>query len=101
MGYRSGAGYQRYPVQDPQSGACTGIVTTTDVLAAEAVGDTSAGVRTYMRAPRMIPGNMPLDEILPRMRLLQQPMCLVADDQGNVIGLITTTDVFEEIVGEL
>ncbi len=44
---------------------------------------------------------MPVDDILPRMRQLRQPMCLVTNADSEVVGLITTEDVLEEIVGKL
>jgi CBS domain containing-hemolysin-like protein len=40
-------------------------------------------------------------EIFSRLRLARQDMCLVVDAQSQVIGLITSQDVLEEIVGKL
>ncbi|MBN1676517.1 MAG: HlyC/CorC family transporter [Kiritimatiellae bacterium] len=94
------AGVTRLPVYDNEESHFVGIVNIFDVFTAP---DTNheATVADYMRPARFIQERMPVDEILPQMRLLRQQMCLVTADDLQVTGLVTTEDVLEEIVGQL
>jgi putative hemolysin len=55
----------------------------------------------FVRPPLSIPHSMPADDILPRMRGARHPLCLVTDDTGTTLGLISTEDVLRTIVGTL
>jgi len=92
--------FTRMPIYNSRDNMFCGIINVFFVLSAgrEKKGGT---VERFARAPLFVPGNMPVDDILPRMRRARQPMCLVVDDNENVIGLITTEDILESIVGEL
>jgi putative hemolysin len=94
-----GSGFTRLPVRGEKD-QIVGIVNISDVLAAGSSAD-DAVAADYMRAPHFITEDMPVDDVLPRMRSLRQPMCLVANRESVVIGLVTTEDVLEEIVGKL
>ena len=94
------SGFTRLPVYDKQREHFSGIVNVFDALSADTPAE-DATVTDYMRAPQFIPEDMPVDDILPRMRRLRQPMCLVTSGESEVTGLITTEDVLEEIVGKL
>lgn len=88
----------RFPVWDPVRGRYIGIVHIFDVLADDGSGERAA--RDYMRPPQFIAEHMLVDHVLPRMRVTRQPMTLVADSGGEVVGLITLNDVLKVIVGE-
>jgi len=90
----------RMPVYDRAQDAFVGIVNVFYVLSAGRQ-DEQKTVADFVRKPLFIPENMPVDDILPRMRRSQQPVCLVQDGDKRVTGLITTEDILEEIVGEL
>jgi CBS domain containing-hemolysin-like protein len=93
------SGFTRLAVYDSK-GEVAGIVNISDVLSSGPAAD-EAKALDYMRAPQFITENMPVDDVLPRMRALRQPMCFVTDQESLVIGLVTTEDVLEEIVGKL
>jgi len=94
------AGVTRLPVTGEAPDEFVGIVNIFDVFAAP--GATTEGtVADHMRPPPAIPEAMPVDEILPQMRMTRQQMCLVANEHNQVTGLVTTEDVLEEIVGKL
>lgn len=93
------SGFTRLPVYG-DSDNVVGIVNISDVLSSDATAE-GAKANDYMRAPQFIGQDMPVDDVLPRMRALRQPMCFVTDAQSGVIGLVTTEDVLEEIVGKL
>lgn len=88
----------RYPVFDAGKKAFVGVVHVLDV-----VGDETPGAKTvadYMRAPQLVASYLPVDHLLPRMRVTRLPLFLVTDERYEVVGLITLEDVLEEIVGE-
>lgn len=93
------ANLTRIPVRDGD-GAFVGVVNVFYVLSVAAESPETP-ISAFMRRPLVVPGDMPVDDILPRMRRFRQPLCLVNGGAGEVAGLITTEDVLEEIVGEL
>lgn len=87
----------RMPVYQPETRSFVGIIHVFDVLQdTEAVGRIAAD---YMQPPQFVNDHTPVDEILPRMRLTDQPMMLVTDSSRAVVGLITLGDVLDEITG--
>lgn len=94
------SGFTRIPVREKPGGRFSGVLNVFYVLR-NLNADDSRSIKSLMRTPLFIKENMPADEILPRLRRLRQPLGLVKDAAGSVIGLVTTEDVLEEIVGEL
>ncbi len=93
-------GLTRLPVINRASGRFTGIVNVFYVLAdgERALGKT---VAAYARPALFVPATMSADRLLPQMRRARQPMSLVRDADGEVIGLVTTEDILRIIVGKL
>jgi putative hemolysin len=95
------SGLTRLPVHDAEAAAFVGVINILDVLSTTVPASGDDWAADYMRAPQFIPHDMPVDDILPRMRLLRQPLSLVLNHESQVVGLVTTEDVLEEIVGQL
>ena len=90
--------FNRLPVYDPDQKSFVGVVHVFDVLADDApAGKTAAD---YMRPPQLVASYLPVDHLLPRMRVTRLPLFLVTDDRYEVIGLITLEDVLREVTGE-
>ncbi|MGD9612029.1 MAG: CBS domain-containing protein, partial [Kiritimatiellia bacterium] len=90
--------FNRLPVYDPAQKSFVGVVHVFDLLADDApAGKTAAD---YMRPPQLVASYLPVDHLLPRMRVTRLPLFLVTDDRYEVIGLITLEDVLREITGE-
>ena len=90
--------FNRLPVFHPVQKSFVGVVHVFDVLADDApAGKTAAD---YMRPPQLVASYLPVDHLLPRMRVTRLPLFLVSDDRYEVIGLITLEDVLREITGE-
>lgn len=92
-------GFTRLPVVNRRSGDFIGIINVFYVLSAGRHSPEKT-VANFVRPPLFIAPQMPVDDILPRMRRDGQPMCLVCRED-NVIGLITTEDILRAIVGKL
>lgn len=91
--------FNRYPVYDEEQKKFVGIVHIFDPLAKRNTANQPVSV--FMRPAQFVGDYLPVDHVLPRMRVTQQPMMLVTDDRFEVIGLITQEDVLDEVVGRL
>ncbi|MCF7838361.1 MAG: CNNM domain-containing protein [Candidatus Marinimicrobia bacterium] len=76
----------RLPVWQPATRTFVGFIHVLDLLGA---GEPTAQVRDFMRPPQFVAATEPLDNLLPRLRLTQQPLAFVQDDKEQVIGLVT------------
>ncbi len=94
------SGYSRMPVRDVEGDRYTGVVNLFTILSGRQVA-MDRRVADFARAPLYIDEDMPADDILPIMRRARQPMCLVRNSAMEVVGLLTTEDVLQEIVGKL
>lgn len=92
--------FTRMPVFDKKADDYIGIINVFYVIA-DKKPEHEKTVSEFVRRPLYVPEYMPVDEIFPRLRLYRQPMCLVQDKNDKVIGLITTENILEEIVGEI
>lgn len=90
--------FNRLPVYNAEHKSFVGVVHIFDLLADDApAGKTAAD---YMRPPQLVASYLPVDHLLPRMRVTRLPLFLVTDDRYEVIGLITLEDVLREVTGE-
>jgi len=94
------SGLTRIPVYDRETDTFIGVMNVFYVLS---VQESLHGrpVSEFARPPLFISEDMPVDDVLPRLRRSRQPMCLVSDVNDRVTGLLTTEDILEEIVGKL
>lgn len=94
-------GFTRFPVIDPAGNRFAGVVNVFYALSVSE-SETVRSVGDLMRPPLFVDEDLPVDDILPRLRRFRQPLCLVRRaNSGEVIGLITTEDILKEIVGRL
>ena len=49
----------------------------------------------------VVPGSIPLDDLLDQLRARGLQMAVVADEYGGTAGILTLEDVVEELVGEI
>ncbi len=94
------SGFTRMPVYDKKTDDYIGIINVFYVLADKKPLEDKT-ISEFIRRPLYIPEYMAVDEIFPRLRLYKQPMCLVKNDNDKVIGLITTENILQEIVGDI
>ncbi len=89
--------FSRVPVYDVRVFNIVGILSGSDLL----FGDQSASLATLMSPAYFVPGEMPLDELLVTMKRRSEPMAIVVDEYGAAIGIVTTEDLIEEVVGDI
>jgi CBS domain containing-hemolysin-like protein len=93
------APHSRYPVYDGTLDRIVGMVLVRDVL--KHLLDGSALAASSIRALPFVPGTARLDVVLSRMRRCQTQMAVVMDEQGGTAGIVTTEDLFEEVIGQV
>ena len=64
-------------------------------------GDLDYNLEAIMRPMLFVPPNMPILDLLVKMRNAGSHMAVVIDEYGGTDGLVTMEDLFEEIVGDI
>ncbi len=96
-------GFSRIPVhEDDDPDNIIGVVYVKDLFRAlRGNGDASRTVREFTREAFFVPEMMKVSDLLRQMQKRHVHMAIVADEYGDVAGLVTLEDLIEEIVGEI
>ena len=84
------------PVYDGQVDNILGVVHAKDLLLREG-GD----LRQLLRPVLILPETTTVEDAFERLRGRQSRMCVLVDEYGGIVGLVTIKDMLEEIVGEI
>lgn len=96
--------YSRLPVYDDSKDSVIGIVYLKDLFFFQNEADrksTTFSVRSIMREPFFVYEYQKTSSIMAEMRNRFVSMAIVLDEYAMAVGLITTEDLIEEIVGEI
>ena len=88
--------FSRLPLLD-STASVAGIVDIYNILAV----DQDTQPCQHMTPPLLLEGDLHVNETLYRMQKARVGMAIVLDAAGHHVGMITTKDLLEEIVGEL
>lgn len=94
-------GYSRLPVFGPGDSDVIGLAYTKDLIRAEREGRGDLSVLDLVRPVRFIPENKPVSRLMREMQAGKFHLAIVADEYGDIVGLITLEDCLEELVGEI
>jgi putative hemolysin len=94
-------GYSRLPVFGPDDQDLIGLAYTKDLIRAEREGRGDLAVLDLARPVRFIPENKPVSRLMREMQAGKFHLAIVADEYGDVAGLVTLEDCLEELVGEI
>lgn len=93
-------GKSRFPVYRDRIDEITGVVHLKDALAVPEPERARTTVGRISVAPLLVPGSLPVQPLLERLRS-EQPMAVVVDEYGGTAGVVTLEDIVEELVGEV
>ena len=96
-------GFSRFPVSrnDGDAADLVGVVYVKDLVSAERSGRGGESVRAMVRDVDVVPENQPVSDVMRSMQTSKSHMALVADEYGEISGLVTLEDCLEELVGEI
>lgn len=93
--------FDRYPLYKDGQDNITGILDLFDVVAAMKEEKTSLKLKDIKRSTFFVKQNVRLDEILVEKRPKRSSMGIVVDDSDHMVGVFTSQDIVEEIVGDI
>lgn len=94
------SGYSYFPVAQREMDHLIGVVHAKDMLSQSLTGQ-PFDLRALARQPLYVPESMPVFQVLEKFKEHGTDIAFVIDEFGGVIGLVTTTDVLEAIVGTI
>lgn len=94
-------GYSRLPVFGEPDADIAGLAYTKDLIRAERDGHGDQPVQELVRPVRFIPENKPVSRLMREMQAGKFHLAIVANEYGDIAGLITLEDCLEELVGEI
>jgi len=94
-------GHSRLPVFGPDDADVIGLAYTKDLIRAERAGEGGNPVLDVVRPVRFIPENKPVARLMREMQAGKFHMAIVANEYGDIAGLVTLEDCLEELVGEI
>ena len=94
-------GYSKIPVIGDSIDDILGIAYARDDLKSVGQDDGSLKIKEILRPAIFVPESQNLEQLLREFQKHRTRMAIVIDEHGGISGLVTVTDLIEEIVGEL
>ncbi|MGH9161171.1 MAG: hemolysin family protein, partial [Vicinamibacteraceae bacterium] len=91
--------YSRYPVYGEDLDQISGVVHVKDLIAACEQG--AALTASIVRPMPYVPETAPLGSVIDVLRKEGTPMAIVIDEHGGTAGVVTLSDLFDEVIGEI
>jgi len=97
----SNSGYSKIPVIGDSIDDVKGIVYAKDTLKINLEDNKSLKINEIIRPAIYVPESQNLEQLLSEFQDNRTRIAIVMDEHGGISGLVTVTDLIEEIVGEL
>ena len=97
----SDSGYSKIPVIGESIDDVKGFVYAKDTLKMHLGANKSLSISEIMRPAIFVPESQNLEQLLSEFQEKRTRIAIVIDEHGGISGLVTVTDLIEEIVGEL
>jgi len=90
--------YSNFPIYSERIDKITGVVPKLNIIFSR---DLNQPLKEIAKAPYFVPEAKPIDELLGEMTASRENFAVVVDEYGGAVGIITTEDIFEEVIGEI
>jgi len=98
----SSSGFSRIPAYDGNLDTIVGTFSARDLVHLVATGELDKRpLRDILRPAYFVPETKEVSELLAELRRDKTKMAIVLDEYGGTAGLVTLTDILEEIVGDI
>lgn len=94
------SGHSRFPVARGSMDDIVGVIYTKDLVAKGAMCQTME-LEESIRNPLYVPKSMKVVQVLEMFKQSGMDVAFVIDEYGGFLGLLTTKDILEQVVGEL
>lgn len=91
--------HARYPVYAHDLDHIVGMIHIKDI--ARRIREGGGLRQAEIRSIPFVPGSSTLDTVLEAMRAASAQMAVVMDEHGGTDGIVTTEDLFEEVIGDI
>ena len=93
-------GYNRLPLYDTDASRIIGVlvITTWDLLDPDL---DQRSVSDFLKPAMFVAPSSPTEKLLTELQKREDHMAIVVDEFGSAIGLLTSEDIMEEVVGEI
>lgn len=92
--------FSRFPVAQGNIDNLLGVLDAKTLLR-PCAGGSPPDIQALLRKPLVVPETMPALNLLAEFRQSEIPFALVADEFGSILGVVTTDDVLQSILGDL
>lgn len=93
--------YSRIPVFHDNPETITGIVLEREIMRQHRMGNDHLPLKSLMIPPLFVPESWTTEKTFARLRSNRTHMAIVLDEYGGLAGIVTISDVIEDILGEL
>ena len=93
--------HTRIPVYDGIRDNITGILYRTHALVELAQGNRTTRLKELALSPLFIPISKPIGALLKQFQQEKRHIAIVVNEFGGIMGIVTTEDVLEEVVGDI
>ena len=94
--------HSRYPVMNKDRTKILGILLAKDLLQYTIEAERSKfSLHNILQQPIIAPESQNLDKLLKTLKKQRSHMAIVVDEYGEIAGLVTMEDIFEQIVGDI
>lgn len=93
--------HSRIPVYEGMRDNITGILYRTHALIELAQGNRTSRLKDLALPPLFIPISKPVGDLLKQFQQEKRHIAIVVNEFGGIMGLVTTEDLLEEVVGDI
>lgn len=94
-------GFSRYPVYEKTKDNIIGIALMRDILIKLVEGKENEKLASFVKPTPFVTQHKIINDLFKELQEKQTHMAIVANDHGEVVGLVTVEDLLEELVGEI